>query len=369
MRNFEEDYSLKAYLDRGIRPNRAPVTMPTLGYSLHGVIRGDENLGGNFFSDVGNFFTEKVFKPVARTVSQISIKSIGRAVTKVAKYTGAATFDFYSAGTASGLRNKIFGLTGGEIKNFDVEAKVLRISAAVGAAVGTAIAGVPAIMSAGSKISAYVVAQYAALPTTAGLLLKDEAKGLLFKLAKDKGGNVTAQILERAQAPELFDSLTDGVGYPLDNEGDDSSTDQLPAGGGVLNPPASDDFSLTDTLPPGGGVLLPHREAPPAGLLVDPLKELVTGLIKAAPSVIPGLIAPILKTTQDKGRAPSAPPSAPSTDGYLPVPLLEPIQPLPEPGPSVIPGQPRVPYQEAGMGVFVFLGLAGALWAASRGKK
>lgn len=376
MKTFGEDYSLKAYLNSGLTPYRPRIILPAWGatkdYSLRAVLEQGKNLDG-FFQDIGNLLTEKLFKPATKIqFSKISIASVTEALKKVVRYEGAMAFNMLTAGTAAKARNQIFGLTGGEQASFDVIGKATRIGAVIAAVVVSCIFGGPAIMAAAGKAGAMAMAKLAALKTAGSFILKNMAMQQMMKITKGQNGELKGEIYSAAQNPELYNSLVDGVLYPTDEISDSDLTPEQRA---PTTSSTFDDFPLTDTndvRPPvdsGWGV---------TDFVSDSTDKVLNDLTSYIPQLIEdkatGALVNLLPKSKITAKPPTPPPTITTTSSFYapldtPVPLVEPIKLLPEPEPSLKPEPTKIAYQEASMGIFIFLGLAGALWAASRGKK
>lgn len=186
---------------------------------------------------------------LARPFAKFAKKTFGTKFKKFAKkglrYAGAwYTLPLTMFGGAK-IRNKAFGLKGGEMRTFDAAAKVGRI-----AAIATlAVVGGPAIAGSMGKFAGGGMSKYLAsaggksfLGQSVGgkigsVMIKDTIKNQIMRVVKDSGGKLVGSVINKNQVPpEVYNDLPDNTPVPTLVAQEDVPQPAYVAGTGGINP-------------------------------------------------------------------------------------------------------------------------------------
>jgi hypothetical protein len=250
--------------------------------------------------------------PISRVAYQISdaiknlhIERILGPILKAIRYYYALYFDVMTGGFASGLRNKLFGMTEGEIKVFDIEAKVTR-NATI--AVASAVGGVAIGASLG--VGQFSLAQIISTRAGGMWLLKVASGAFVASITKDAKGIISAQFYHKDQLPQTYAALPNNKAVPYSGGSDSNSMAPIPASPPdpeVSPPPAQLVQWVADVqagkTPPmpdipnasQGQILDWVNEikaklpAPGVAPIVTPTETVITPVTSAAPALIPAV--------------------------------------------------------------------------------
>jgi hypothetical protein len=202
---------------------------------------GPESLG----QTLEKFRMKRAFKAVAKVAKKVTktVVKVAKKVPAAAKVGGATLFSM-TAGMVSpemaGQTSRMFGLSPGQQKSVGLASKIgggLLMA-------GAAFVGGGSVMGAMGKGASGGLSNFLGSGMGKGLLqkggsalIKDKAKGMLFKVAQDKLGNLVAQQFSRSQVTqEEWDSTPDDTPIPMPPMENEGQAAPFVAGSGSLMP-------------------------------------------------------------------------------------------------------------------------------------